>query len=142
MPQHQHLVCPFNIGDIVCASSHDTYARTFKYGVVVHISDPTNDLGNFVYCDWRNPEALPNTYAYKFNNKKYKYIYGMYQHNLKLISSATLEVMKNLPEDPRLRGIAIKIRQMDERFKNRHSSKDYNNKERVLSDFQRSSLCT
>jgi len=130
----------FKIGDRVAAKKEKGYR--FGIGTIVSIGGIGNldTSDTWYYINW--DEHKTGTYALAINHTRYPNIYGLYERALDLVESASIVTDPRLPADPRLRGIAIKIRDIEERFKNRHESDVYNNKERVLSDFQRSKVCT
>lgn len=134
----------FKLGDKVTTKSKgNNYYAQYKLGTVVEI---VNHLGNdgspWCYVAW-DKSTEDTSYVHRFDGKIYRHVYGFYASSLELVQSAKIkEDDPALPADPRLRGIAIKIREMETRFKSRHHTFSYNNKERVLSDFQRSKVCS
>jgi len=128
---------PFKIGDRVRAKPD----RNYKLGVGTLISITYDDRvpEPWCYISWDKPVNI-DTYPYYINDTRYTNVYGLYACNIELVSSVNTD--PNLPADPRLRGIALKIRDMETRFKDRHNTYEYLSKERVLSDFQRSKVCT
>jgi hypothetical protein len=136
----------FKLGDKVTTKSKgNNYYEQYKIGTVVeivtHLSLTSTDGSPWCYVAW--DKSTEDTYVHKFNGTIYRHVYGFYASSLELVQSAKVKADDPaLPADPRLRGIAIKIRDIETRFKNRHNTYEYNNKERVLSDFQRSKVCT
>jgi hypothetical protein len=132
----------FKVGDKVTTK---TYYTEYAIGTIVEIIDNPNIFGGdgspWCYVSW--DKRGNDTYAHKVAGKIYRYVYGFYSTSLKLVEPVSeLEDDPKLPTDPRLRGIAIKIRDLENKYKNRHDSAVYQNKEQVLSDFQRSKVCT
>ena len=132
----------FKVGDRVTTKD---YYTGFKIGTVVEVLSTDHALATekspWCYISWDTKG--PDMYAHRVAGKIYRYVYGFYASSLKLVESAIdLENDPKLPTDPRLRGIAIKIRDLENKYKNRHDSAVYQNRERVLSDFQRSKVCT
>ena len=103
----------FNIGDRV--SPIDT--PSFGEGTVIHIS--TDEI----YVNWDIPNG--RTYSYTFNNngiiQTYPNIYMFFEQRLQLTSDVIIDPL--LPSDPRLRGICLKIRELDRKFKQRQEAK-------------------
>lgn len=137
---------PFKIGDRVTTKSKgNPYYAKYITGTVIEIIT-TDGMINangtpWCYVAWDN--STEDTFSHRHNGTIYRHVYGFYETSLKLVQSAKVKADDPaLPADPRLRGIAIKIRDMETRFKDRHNTYEYNNKERVLSDFQRSKVCT
>lgn len=129
----------FKVGDRVTTKREKGYR--FGVGTIVSVGGlPLDTSDTWYYINW--DEHKPGTYAFAINHTMYPNIYGLYERALELVESAEVPDDSALPADPRLRGIAIKIRTMETRFKDRHNTYEYNNKERVLSDFQRSKVCT
>ena len=129
----------FKVGDRVTAKREKGYR--FGVGTIVSVGGrPLNNSDTWYYINW--DEHKTGTYALAIKNTMYPNIYGLYERALELVQSTNIVPDPALPADPRLRGIAIKIRDMEYRFKNRHNTYAYNNKERVLSDFQRSKVCS
>jgi len=137
---------PFKLGDKVTTKNKgNTYYTQYKIGTIVeiitHHGMSSNDGSPWCYVSWEN--STEDTYVHKFDGKIYRHVYGFYASSLELVELAKVKADDPaLPADPRLRGIAIKIRDIETRFKNRHNTYEYNNKERELSDFQRSKVCT
>jgi hypothetical protein len=132
----------FRVGDRVTTKD---YFAGYKQGTIIEILTTDHALATdkspWCYVSWDNRTA--DAYAHKVAGKIYRYVYGFYGNSLKLVEpDIDLENDPRLPTDPRLRGIAIKIRDIENRFKDRHNTSAYNNKERILSDFQRSKVCT
>jgi len=137
----------FKLGDKVTTKKKgNNYYNEYSVGTIVEIITVPhglagNDGSPWCYVSWDKPTS--DTYAHRVNGKIYRYVYGFYETSLELVQSAKVTADDPaLPADPRLRGIAIKIRDMESRFKNRHNTFSYNNKERELSDFQRSKVCS
>ena len=106
----------FNIGDRVSPIG----ISGFGEGTVVFISiyDQTE-----IYVNWDKPNG--RTYSYTFNNngivQTYPNIYMFFEQKLQLTSDAIIDPL--LPTDPRLRGICLKIRELDRKFKQRQEAK-------------------
>ena len=137
---------PFKIGDRVTTKDKgNPYYAEYKIGTVIEIIT-TDGMINangtpWCYVAWDN--STHDTFSHRHNGTIYRHVYGFYETSLVLVQSAKVKADDPaLPTDPRLLGIAIKIRDMETRFKDRHNTYEYNNKERVLSDFQRSKVCT
>ena len=138
----------FKIGDRVTTKNKSKpYFADYILGTVIEIIatggiiTATANGSPWCYVAWDN--ATHDTFSHRHNGTIYRHVYGFYETSLELVQSANVKADDPaLPTDPRLRGIAIKIRDMESRFKDRHNTYAYNNKERVLSDFQRSKVCT
>lgn len=130
----------FKVGDRVAAKKEKVYR--FGIGTIVSVGGIGNldTSDTWYYINW--DEHRTGTYALAINHTRYPNIYGLYERALDLVESASIVTDPALPADPRLRGIAIKIRDMESRFKDRHNRFDYNNRERELSNFQRSKVCS
>lgn len=106
----------FNIGDRVSPIG----ISGFGEGTVVFISifDQTE-----IYVNWDKPNG--RTYSYTFTNngivQTYPNIYMFFEQKLQLTSDAIVDPL--LPSDPRLRGICLKIRELDRKFKQRQEAK-------------------
>ena len=137
---------PFKIGDRVTTKDKgNPYYAEYKIGTVIEIitTDGMINANGTPWCYVAWDTSTHDTFSHRHNGTIYRHVYGFYETSLVLVQSAKVKADDPaLPTDPRLRGIAIKIRDMESRFKDRHNTPDYNNKERVLSDFQRSKVCT
>jgi hypothetical protein len=137
----------FKIGDRVTTKKEgNIYYMEYGVGTIIEILTNPMNLANsngepWCYISWDKPTS--ETYAHKVARNLYRHVYGFFATSLELVQSAKVNPNDPvLPTDPRLRDIALKIRDIEYRFKNRHNTYAYNNKERVLSDFQRSKVCT
>ena len=110
----------FNIGDRVIPIDVDDL-KIFGEGTIVannYSSRQSNDIiGYYINFDSHSGP----TYNYTVNDTLYLNIYMMYPDRFELIGLETSR--PPLPADPRLRGIALKIRELDEKFKRRQEVK-------------------
>ena len=136
----------FKVGDRVTTKSKgNNYYAQYKLGTVIEIitTDGMINANGTPWCYVAWDKSTHDTFSHRHNGTIYRNVYGFYETSLELVQSAKIKADDPaLPADPRLRGIALKIRSMETRFKDRHNTYEYNNKERVLSDFQRSKVCT
>ncbi len=123
------------VGDRVAWNPKYLFGIITKTGTIVGLVKDTYVI------DW--DESQEYTYTTHINGALYFNIYCLPKTKVKkLIEPLELQTPNPLPDDPRLMGICLKIRHLEHRFKVRHQDPEYHNKERTLSDFQRSSLCT
>ena len=107
----------FSIGDRV-RPIDDRDFNSFGEGTIVATY---NDEG--YYINWDNNNG--NTYSQGFRRDSevhtYTNIYMMFSDRVELVSDAIDR--PPLPSDPRLRGICLKIRELDKKFKQRQQAK-------------------
>jgi len=107
----------FNIGDRVHPIS-DSDFNQFGEGTIVS----KYDMGGY-YINWDN--ANDHTYPYTFRDngiaRTYDNVYMLFDDRFELVDVAVNK--PPLPSDPRLRGICLKIRELDKKFKQRQEAK-------------------
>lgn len=110
----------FNIGDRVIPIDVDDI-RIFGEGTIAgcyYGSRPSNDIiGYYINFDI---DSGP-TYNFSIATFMYPNIYMMYTDRFELIGQETSR--PPLPEDPRLKGICLKIRELDKKFKRKQEAK-------------------
>ena len=112
----------FNIGDRVIPIDADD-ARIFGEGTIVcnyygsHPPKFDEIIGYYINFDINSGP----TYNFVIDAVGYPNIYMMYTERFELIGHETSR--PPLPEDPRLKGICLKIRELDKKFKRRQELK-------------------
>lgn len=109
----------FSIGDRVRPIS-DSDFNQFGEGTIVS----KYDIGGCgYYINWDN--ANDHTYPYTFRDdgiaRTYDNVYMLFDDRFELVDGAVNK--PPLPSDPRLRGICLKIRELDRKFKQRQEAK-------------------
>lgn len=116
----------FNIGDRVRPISDRDFSD-FGEGTIVAEYSP----GGY-YINWDHPNGSTYHNSFKGNNntrENYTNVYMMFYETIELLSDAIDR--PPLPTDPRLRGICLKIRQLDKKFKDRQEHKAKSNNDDV-----------
>jgi hypothetical protein len=109
----------FNIGDRVHPISDSDFDQ-FGEGTIVS----KYDMGGY-YINWDN--ANDHTYPYTFRDngiaRTYDNVYMLFDDRFELVDVNIAINKPPLPSDPRLRGICLKIRELDRKFKQRQEAK-------------------
>ena len=107
----------FNIGDRV-RPIDDYDFNSFGEGTIVAIY---NDEGYYINWDNNNGNTYSLAFKKDFGILIYTNIYMMSKENIELVSDDVAR--PPLPTDLRLRGICLKIRELDKKFKDRQKAK-------------------
>jgi hypothetical protein len=109
----------FNIGDRVRPIDDSDFYQ-FGEGTIVS----KYNMGGY-YINWDN--ANDHTYPYTFRDngiaRTYDNVYMLFDDRFELVDVNIAINKPPLPSDPRLRGICLKIRELDRKFKQRQEAK-------------------
>jgi hypothetical protein len=107
----------FSIGDRVRPIDGRDF-NSFGEGTIVATY---NDEGYYINWDNNNGSTYSNEFRRNGEVHTYATIYMMFRDRIELVSDAVAR--PPLPSDPRLRGIALKIRELDKKFKRKQEAK-------------------
>lgn len=108
----------FSIGDYVQAVEGLPVSGN---GTIVEIEN--HGHSDFIYINWDSPTV--NTYRRRYDNVIYEKVFGVHPYMItKIVSIANGKELKNtIPSNPKMRAIALKIVQLENKFKARQLAK-------------------